>query len=155
MSEKEAPDSTVYTRTLRLAAETLGSMEGLARRLGVEPGELARWIAGTEFPPHQMFMRALDIVASGPLLGIDTRRAANKAQDHADRLQASATRVQQSADRAQKAADRAQQRADRSQRAAAPSKARDDNSRLRQVKAKDSAPASNNPEEPSKKSDAG
>ena len=101
-----------------------------------------------------MFMRALDIVASGPLLGTETRRAADKAQHHADRLQASANRAQESANRAQKAADRAQRQADRSQREAERTNAPGDNSRMRQVKAKDSAPASNRPEEPKKKSDA-
>ena len=148
MSEKEAPESTVYTRTLGLAADTLGSVDALATRLGADREAVQRWIAGTEFPPHQMFMRALDIVASGPLLGGETRHAAKKAQQHADRMQASANRVREAADRMQRSADRAQSNADREN-----TDRSNDSGRLRQVKPKDGAPASNKADE--KKSSEG
>ena len=61
-----SPKSSTYTRTLALAAETLGGAQPLAQRLKVEQATLERWIAGEEFPPHEAFLHALDIVAAGP-----------------------------------------------------------------------------------------
>ena len=154
VSEKEASGSTVYTRTLALAAQTLGSVDRLAQRLVVEEEALQRWIAGTEFPPHEVFMKALDIVADGPLYDATARRVADKAQQHADRLQANANRARESAERVQRSADRAQQHAERTRKEADRTDPAGDSGRFRQVKAKDGAPASNTPDEPKKK-DAG
>lgn len=143
--------STAYTRTLRLAAETMGGVDALAKRLHVEAALVEGWIAGSEYPPHEMFLRALDIVAGGPLYDAAALRQASKAQQHADRMQASANRARESADRVQRSADLAQRRANEENDKTNPG---NKNDAFRQVKPKDGAPASNKAEEPKKK-DAG
>ena len=106
------PKSTAYTRTLALAAESLGGVQPLAKRLQAEPAALERWIAGEEFPPHEAFLQALDIVAAGPRVDPGGRPAPGRAQNHADRLQAAANRVRESAERLQASADLAQTQAE-------------------------------------------
>lgn len=54
----------VHARVLRLAANTVGSVEKLAIALAVDAADLARWIEG-EKPPMEAFLDALDIVAGG------------------------------------------------------------------------------------------
>ena len=54
------------TRTLALALSTIGSLERLAQHLGVSEGEIAQWMAGQASPPTRVYMKALDLVASGP-----------------------------------------------------------------------------------------
>ena len=54
------------TRTLALALSTLGSLERLAQHLGVSQGEIERWMQGEGRPPTRIYMKALDLVASGP-----------------------------------------------------------------------------------------
>ena len=152
MSEEQAPKSTAYTRTLRLAAETLGGAKALAERLRVEAALVEGWIAGKEYPPHEMFLRALDIVAGGPLYDAAAVRNANKAQQHADRIQASANRARESAERVQRSADLAQQRANERKEQVDPGKTNDS---FRQINPKDGAPASNKEDDAKKKSDAG
>jgi DNA-binding transcriptional regulator YiaG len=56
---------SVQTRTLRRAADTLGSVGELATRLDASEAEVGRWIAGTARPPQVAFLKALDIVAAG------------------------------------------------------------------------------------------
>ncbi len=58
--------SSTYTRTLQHASDTAGGHQALARRLGVAPAELSRWLRGVDFPPFKVFMAALDIIANGP-----------------------------------------------------------------------------------------
>ena len=53
---------TVYSRTLRRAAELIGGEQELARRLGVFPSHLAAWLAATTTPPIEVFLKAVDIV---------------------------------------------------------------------------------------------
>jgi transcriptional regulator with XRE-family HTH domain len=53
---------TVYSRTLRRAAELVGSQQELARRLGIFPSHLLPWLAGTSTPPIEVFLKAVDIV---------------------------------------------------------------------------------------------
>lgn len=59
-----APPSraTVYSRTLQRACEILGGVQPLAKQLGVEPAELARWIDARGQPPLGVFLAAVDIV---------------------------------------------------------------------------------------------
>jgi hypothetical protein len=109
MKEK-APESTSHTRTLQLAADTLGGAPHLAQRLQVELAPLERWIAGTEFPPHDVFLKALDIVAGGTLLTGPQHRA-ELAQARADRVQAAANRIRESAERLQASAELARAQA--------------------------------------------
>jgi len=57
------PETDVYLRTLRRAAELIGNEEALAHRLNVTPSHLALWIAGVEKPPTYVFLRAVDLVS--------------------------------------------------------------------------------------------
>jgi hypothetical protein len=127
------PTNTPYTRTLQLAAETLGSTERLAEMLRVEHARLSRWMSGAEQPPYDVFSTALDIVATG----------SSRAQMLANRAQARADRSQERADRDQARADRDQAAADRSSRPAT--------EQFKQVARENSEPASNAPENDSSK----
>jgi hypothetical protein len=51
---------------LSYAAEVVGSVEGLAACLGVDPVQLATWLSGEDAPPQEVFMAALDIISAGP-----------------------------------------------------------------------------------------
>jgi hypothetical protein len=146
------PKSTVYTRTLTLAAETLGGAQPLARHLKVDRATLQRWIAGEEFPPHEAFLHALDVVAAGPRADADARPGVRRAQAHADRLQAAADRIRESAERMQASAELAQAQAAllRVKHARA-EPAASSSSHFRQVQPKDGAPASNKPGEDEEK----
>jgi hypothetical protein len=107
----DAPAGSAPTRTLALAAKTLGGAPALAKRLDVEQAVLERWMAGEALPPYEVFVKALDIVAAGPRLNPAGRDAGRRAQLHADRLQAAATRVRESAERMQSSAELAQAQA--------------------------------------------
>jgi succinate dehydrogenase flavin-adding protein (antitoxin of CptAB toxin-antitoxin module) len=63
---------TATIRTLRRALATLGSEEQLAAALNCSPLELVRWISGEKPAPSEIFIAALDIVAS---LGHAARQA--------------------------------------------------------------------------------
>jgi hypothetical protein len=65
-SQTRVLKSSAYTRTLQLAAATLGGRDELARFLGVPAGEVMRWLSGAELPPFTVYCSALDIVAAGP-----------------------------------------------------------------------------------------
>ena len=122
-------------------------MQALAEPPQVEPAALERWIAGEEFPPHDAFLQALDIVAAGPRLDPAGRPAAGRKQVHADRLQAAANRVRESAERLQ-TSGRARPgagRADARTHRRAPDRGAVSSGQFRQVQPKDGAPASNKP----------
>ena len=55
---------TATTRTLRRALATIGSEERLAAALSCSPLELVRWLSGEKPAPSEVFIAALDIVAS-------------------------------------------------------------------------------------------
>ena len=55
------------TRTLALALRTLGSRSRLAEHLDVTEPLLQEWLDGRRTPPTSIYLRALDLVASGPL----------------------------------------------------------------------------------------
>ena len=55
---------TATTRTLRRALATIGSEERLAAALNCSPLELVRWLSGEKPAPSDVFIAALDIVAS-------------------------------------------------------------------------------------------
>jgi len=139
--------SDAATRTLALAAKTLGGPEALAARLGVEQPTLQRWMAGEESPPYAVFLEALDIVAAGPRLDPAARReSARRAQSHADRLQAAANRVRESAQRMQSSAELAQAQAALLRKKAEQADPQGAFDQFRQVQPKDGAPASNKPD---------
>ena len=54
------------TRTLALALSTIGSLERLAQHLGVSEKQVEQWMQGRGKPPTRIYMKALDLVASGP-----------------------------------------------------------------------------------------
>jgi hypothetical protein len=58
--------NTSVTRTLALALRSIGSLELLAQHLGVSEEQLSDWLAGRRPPPTAVYVRALDLVASGP-----------------------------------------------------------------------------------------
>jgi DNA-binding transcriptional regulator YdaS (Cro superfamily) len=58
---------TVYIRTLKRAAELVGSEEALARHLKVLPSHVELWIRGVVSPPGDVFLRAADIVSEHDL----------------------------------------------------------------------------------------
>lgn len=55
-----------HVRTLERALEIVVTKERLAAVLQVQPTELEHYLAGHEPLPHQVFLKALDIVAAGP-----------------------------------------------------------------------------------------
>lgn len=57
---------TRYSRTLWHAAAALGGEGRLAAFLGVSEEKLARWLAGEELAPLDVFLNSLDLVADGP-----------------------------------------------------------------------------------------
>jgi len=119
----DTPSGSAATRTLALAAKTLGGAQALAKSLGVEPAALERWMASEALPPYEVFLKALDIVAGGPRRDPASRASARRAQSHADRLQAQAELLRKKAERADPQSS----------------------GQFRQVQPKDGAPASNKP----------
>ena len=66
--------ATVYMRTLARAADILGGEGPLAQYLSVVPSHLALWLSGTESPPTEIFLRAVDVVCDADLLGLQAPR---------------------------------------------------------------------------------
>ena len=64
----------VYTETLACAAATIGGSARLAEFLRGPKGRLARWLAGEESPPQEVFLDALDVIADGPYASPERRR---------------------------------------------------------------------------------
>lgn len=56
---------TVYSRTLQRACEVLGGTEKLAQHLRVPASTLTPWLDGSEQPPLNVFLAAVDIVLLG------------------------------------------------------------------------------------------
>ncbi|HEU5176749.1 MAG TPA: hypothetical protein VFU24_04795 [Burkholderiales bacterium] len=54
---------TPYTRTFRLAIETLGGAEPLASALGASVADIEAWATGNAHPPASAFLHAIDVVA--------------------------------------------------------------------------------------------
>lgn len=53
--------NTASKRTIERALENVGDRERLAAMLNVTVADLNRWILGKELPPHEVFLRALDL----------------------------------------------------------------------------------------------
>ena len=53
---------SVRSRTLAKAAQIVGGPEALRKRLNVSALLLGVWLAGTEPPPTEVFLKAVDIV---------------------------------------------------------------------------------------------
>jgi transcriptional regulator with XRE-family HTH domain len=54
------------TRTLERALGTVGGLARLAEYLGVSESQLQDWMSGRRRAPDSVYLRALDLVASGP-----------------------------------------------------------------------------------------
>lgn len=72
----------IQARVFQCAAELLGGQHQLSDRLGVSPGQLARWMANQETSPLPAFFGALDIVLAsehgfGAIFASGSGRAAN------------------------------------------------------------------------------
>jgi DNA-binding transcriptional regulator YdaS (Cro superfamily) len=65
MSEQTTPSTS--SRTIERALENIGDRPTLAALLGVEVADLNRWILGKQIPPHEIFLRALDLAFRGTL----------------------------------------------------------------------------------------
>lgn len=63
------PWHSASKRTIERALENVGDRDRLAALLGVSVADLNRWILGKELPPHDVFLRALDLAyrATTPL----------------------------------------------------------------------------------------
>ena len=58
--------STVHTETLRRAAAAIGGEAALAKALGVPTEQAQRWLAGDDYPPTDVYQKALDLlIATG------------------------------------------------------------------------------------------
>ena len=62
MSGPEASKSTIMR-----ALGNVGGRDRLAKLLGVDVAKLNRWILGKEIPPHEIFLRALDLAYQNTL----------------------------------------------------------------------------------------
>jgi hypothetical protein len=58
--------STPHTETLRRAAAAIGGEASLAAALSVPPDQTRRWLAGDDYPPTEIYLKALDLlIATG------------------------------------------------------------------------------------------
>ena len=60
------PRQERYAEALRQAAQALGGDVRLAGLLGVEGGQLQRWLERKDDVPLSAFLRALGVIADGP-----------------------------------------------------------------------------------------
>lgn len=55
----------MYARTLHRACEVLGGLDALSHHIGAPAAAITRWIGGTEQPPLDMFLKAVDVLLLG------------------------------------------------------------------------------------------
>lgn len=60
--------ATVHTETLRRAAALVGGEAGMARAFDVPCEQARRWLSGEEYPPTEIYHKALDL-----LIGVGSR----------------------------------------------------------------------------------
>jgi hypothetical protein len=60
--ERTQVAASVYSRTLRKAAELVGGQARLSRHLRVPAAELQKWIDDKAVPPMGIFLRAVDLI---------------------------------------------------------------------------------------------
>ena len=163
MTDEDRPDA--YRATLVRAAQILGGVPALSRRLQVPMLDVKRWLAGAQKPSMGIFLKVIDIlIEEGKTSGERGQLRADRSQDKADRSQARADRSQARADRDQAKADRSQAEADRDQESAGRKQDHAGNTRhpsdtkagpLRLVQREDGEPASDTPDEEAGKTSAG
>lgn len=57
-----ASSGDLYARTLHRTCEKVGGIGSLAKRLGVSPATLKRWLDGAAPIPQSAFLKAVDIL---------------------------------------------------------------------------------------------
>lgn len=57
------PADTPYSRTFRLAIDTMGGAEQLAQALDAPVTDIEAWATGVAHPPASAFLKAIDVVA--------------------------------------------------------------------------------------------
>ena len=62
-----AAGKSIYARALHRACLIVGSSRALAGHLGVSEADLARWLDGTQEPPYEVFLAAVEVI----LLNLD------------------------------------------------------------------------------------
>ncbi len=62
-------DFATRRATIARAAQILG-VDDLARRLSATRERVERWIAGTENPPYDVWLRAVDVVIDATVRGL-------------------------------------------------------------------------------------
>ena len=74
MSPIDDPEQkrNTYRNTIRHAATLCGGISALAARLGIDPGLAHAWHEGSEAPPTEVFLRAVDLILAGK---VDARGA--------------------------------------------------------------------------------
>jgi hypothetical protein len=70
--------NTSIIRTLERALRAMGTVQRLAAYLGVSPAQLEDWLAGRGKAPNAVYLRALDLVASGPFAAPDRSQSRRK-----------------------------------------------------------------------------
>ena len=60
------PVKREHIRVLKQAADTVGGVEALARRLGISAGVLRLYLEGRRPIPDELVFKAVDIVLDGP-----------------------------------------------------------------------------------------
>src|SRR5258706_3558722 len=61
-NERTQMAPSVYSRTLRKAAELIGGQAKLCRHLRVPATELQNWLDDKSVPPMGIFLRAVDVI---------------------------------------------------------------------------------------------
>jgi hypothetical protein len=80
---------SIQAQTLQRAASMLGGKEKLRELLRVPMRELESWLAGSERPPLDVFLKAVDVVSEPPSEAVRRSRELRRASDA---LKAAATR---------------------------------------------------------------
>jgi hypothetical protein len=77
------PKDRVRTEALRRACDILGGTPSLRRYLGVSAIALSVWMAGTEPPPTEVFLKAVDVIVEHELEKLKPKKS--KRQDEPPR----------------------------------------------------------------------
>ena len=70
--------NTSVSRTLERATRVVGGPARLAQELGIPEAQLVDWLAGRGKPPNDVYLQALDLVASGPFASTERARSRRK-----------------------------------------------------------------------------
>ena len=62
--ERDSSVRETYRNILIYATAIVGSEQLLAERLGVNPQQVLKWTNGTESVPAEIFLKAVDVVAT-------------------------------------------------------------------------------------------